>query len=29
MGFPINLMVVDRTGEAMLVRFEIEGVAFL
>jgi hypothetical protein len=29
MRFPINLMIVDRTDEAMLVRFEVEGVAFL
>jgi hypothetical protein len=29
MRFPINLMIVDRSGEAMLVRFEGESVAFL
>ena len=29
MRFPINLMIVDRTGKAMLVRFEVEGAAFL
>ncbi len=29
MRFPINLMIVDLTGKAMLVRFEVEGAAFL
>jgi hypothetical protein len=29
MRFPINLMIVDRTDKAMLVRLEVEGVAFL